>query len=148
MDGRTANGRFTAGHRFSRGKLPGERNRATLMAERLLSKDVTAAMRKIGAAVRAGEPWALKFIGERFVPLTSRQTFIGPIDYTAPTTPEEARAMILDLGERVARNELSIEAHDVLLAISGPISATRRPNSKGRSMSWKTPCAMEESHEL
>jgi hypothetical protein len=115
MDGRTANGRFTAGHRFSRGKLPGERNRATLMAERLLSKDVTAAMRKIGAAVRAGEPWALKFIGERFVPLTSRHTFIGPIDYTTPTTPEEARAMILVLGERVARNEISVEAHDVLL---------------------------------
>ena len=115
MDGRSASGRFTPGHRFSRGKLPGERNRATLMAERLLSKDVTAAMRKIGAAVRAGEPWALKFIGERFVPLTSRQTFIGPIDYTTPTTPEEARAMILVLGERVARNEISVEAHDVLL---------------------------------
>ena len=115
MDGRTANGRFTAGHRFSRGKQPGERNRATLMAERLLSKDVTAAMRKIGAAAKAGDPWALKFIGERFVPLTSRQTFIGPIDYTAPTTPEEARAMILDLGERVARGELSVEAHAVLL---------------------------------
>jgi len=56
MDGRTANGRFTAGHRFSRGKLPGERNRATLMAERLLSKDAAAAMRKIGAAAKAGEP--------------------------------------------------------------------------------------------
>jgi hypothetical protein len=115
MGGRTANGRFTAGHRFSRGKLLGERNRATLMAERLLSKDVTAAMRKIGAAVRAGEPWALKFIGERFVPLVSRQTFIEPVDYTAPTTPEEARATILVLGERVARGELSIEAHAVLL---------------------------------
>jgi hypothetical protein len=114
-DGRSADGRFTAGHRFSRGKLPGERNRATLMAERLLSKDVTAAMRKIGAAVRAGEPWALKFIGERFVPLVSRQTFIEPVDYRAPTTPEEARAMILVLGERVARGELSIEAHAVLL---------------------------------
>jgi uncharacterized protein with von Willebrand factor type A (vWA) domain len=45
----------------------------------------------------------------------SRQTFIGPIDYTAPATPEEARAMILVLGERVARNEISVEAHEVLL---------------------------------
>ena len=115
MGGRTAKGKFAAGTKLSRGKLPGERNRATLMAERLLSKDVTAAMRKIGEAVRAGDPWALKFIGERFVPLTSRQTFIGPIDYTAPTTPEEARAMILALGERVARNEISVEAHAVLL---------------------------------
>jgi hypothetical protein len=56
MDRRSANGRFTAGHRFSRGKLPGERNRATLVAERLLSKDMTAVMRKIGEAVRADEP--------------------------------------------------------------------------------------------
>jgi hypothetical protein len=32
MDGRSANGRFTAGHRFSRGKQPGERARATVMA--------------------------------------------------------------------------------------------------------------------
>ena len=113
--GRTATGKFAPGNKVSRGKLPGERNRATLMAERLLSKDATAAMRKIGAAAKAGEPWALKFIGERFVPLVSRQTFIEPVDYTAPTTPEEARAMILVLGERVAKGELSVEAHSVLL---------------------------------
>ena len=113
--GRTATGKFAPGNKVSRGKLPGERNRATLMAERLLSKDAAAAMRKIGAAAKAGEPWALKFVGERFVPLVSRQTFIEPVDYTAPTTPEEARATILVLGERVARGELSIEAHALLL---------------------------------
>src|SRR5580692_9309623 len=113
--GRTANGKFAPRNKASRGKLRGERNRATLMAERLLSKDAAAAMRKIGAAAKAGEPWALKFIGERFVPLTSRQTFIEPVDYMAPTTPEEARATILVLGERVARGELSVEAHSVLL---------------------------------
>ena len=113
--GRTATGKFAPGNKVSRGKLPGERNRATLMAERLLSKDAAAAMRKIGAAAKAGEPWALKFIGERFVPLVSRQTFMEPVDYTAPTTPEEARAMILVLGERVAKGELSVEAHSVLL---------------------------------
>jgi hypothetical protein len=111
--GRTATGKFAPGNKVSRGKLPGERNRATLMAERLLSKDAAAAMRKIGAAAKAGEPWAL--IGERFVPLTLRQTFIEPVDYMAPTTPEEARATILVLGERVARGELSVEAHSVLL---------------------------------
>jgi hypothetical protein len=81
--GRTATVKFAPGNKVSRGKLPGERNRATLMAERLLSKDAAAAMRKIGAAAKAGEPWALKFIGERFVPLTSRPTFIEPVDYTA-----------------------------------------------------------------
>ena len=81
--GRTATGKFAPGNKVSRGKLPGERNRATLMAEQLLSKDAAAAMRKIGAAAKAGEPWALKFIGERFVPLTSSQTFIGPSIYGA-----------------------------------------------------------------
>ena len=58
--GRTANGKFAPGNKVSRGKLPGERNRATLMAERLLNKDAAAAMRKIGAPAKAGEPWALR----------------------------------------------------------------------------------------
>jgi hypothetical protein len=43
------------------------------------------------------------------------ETFIGPIDYTAPKTPEEARQTILDLGERMARREISVEAHDALI---------------------------------
>jgi hypothetical protein len=114
--GRDQAGRFASGHSGnSRGKPKGIRHKATMMAEQLLSKDAAAAMRKIGTAAKAGEPWALKFIGERFVPLTARQTFIGPVDYVSPTSPEEARAMILVLGERVARNEISVEAHDVLL---------------------------------
>jgi hypothetical protein len=33
------------------------------------------------------------------------ETFVGPIDYTAPTTPEEARAALRALGERFARRE-------------------------------------------
>jgi hypothetical protein len=114
--GRNPDGTFARGsHANPSGKPKGARHKATRMAEQLLSKDAAAAMRKIGAAAKAGEPWALKFIGERFVPLVSRQTFIEPVDYTAPTTPEEARATILVLGERVARGELSIEAHAVLL---------------------------------
>src|ERR1700722_19047955 len=46
---------------------------------------------------------------------TRDETFIGPIDYTAPTTPEEARATLLALGERLARREISVEAHDALI---------------------------------
>jgi hypothetical protein len=43
------------------------------------------------------------------------ETFIGPIDHTAPTTPEEARAALLAPGERLARREISVEAHDALV---------------------------------
>jgi hypothetical protein len=52
----------------------------------------------------------------RFLRPSSRwETFIGPIDYKAPGTVEEARAAILALGERLAKGEISIEAHDALL---------------------------------
>ena len=85
------------------------------MAEKLMSADAKEIVEKLVEKAKNGELWALKFIGERFVPLVSRQTFIEPVDYTAPTTPEEARATILVLGERVARGQLSIEAHAVLL---------------------------------
>jgi hypothetical protein len=113
-NGRTMGGRFAPGHKFARGN-PGARHRATLMAEKLMSADAKEIVEKLVEKAKNGELWALKFIGERFVPLVSRQTFMEPVDYTAPTTPEEARAMILVLGERVARGELSIEAHAVLL---------------------------------
>ena len=42
-------------------------------------------------------------------------TFVGLADYVAPATPEEARAFILKLGERLARREVSVEAHDALI---------------------------------
>jgi hypothetical protein len=37
------------------------------------------------------------------------------IEYAAPKTVEEARSNILDLGERLARREISVEAHDALV---------------------------------
>jgi hypothetical protein len=44
-----------------------------------------------------------------------QETFIGPIDYTKPSTVEGARETILALGERLARREISVEAHDALV---------------------------------
>ena len=43
------------------------------------------------------------------------ETFIGLDGYTAPTSPQEARELILTLGERMARREVSVEAHDALV---------------------------------
>ena len=64
-----------------------------------------------------GRSWACKLIIERLVgPAREapRLTIIGPVDYEAPRTAAEARAMILVLGGKVARGEISVEAHDVL----------------------------------
>jgi hypothetical protein len=43
------------------------------------------------------------------------ETFITPINYTAPKTVEAARAMVLTLGERLSKREISVEAHDALV---------------------------------
>jgi hypothetical protein len=44
------------------------------------------------------------------------ETFIGPIDYVRPSDVEGARAAILELGERTAKHEISVEAHDTLVS--------------------------------
>jgi hypothetical protein len=42
--------------------------------------------------------------------------FVGPVDYAAPKTVDEARAALLELGgERLARREIPIELHDALV---------------------------------
>jgi hypothetical protein len=43
------------------------------------------------------------------------ETFVGPIDYARPETVEAARHRILDLGGRLAKHEISLEAHDALV---------------------------------
>jgi hypothetical protein len=43
-------------------------------------------------------------------------TLIDPIPYTAPKTVEEARSLILELGERLAKGEIPVEQHDALVA--------------------------------
>ena len=43
------------------------------------------------------------------------ETFVG-LDYAAPKSPQEARDLILSLGERATRGEISVQAHDLLIA--------------------------------
>ena len=43
-------------------------------------------------------------------------TLIDPIPYTAPKTVEEARSLILELGERLAKGGIPVELHDALVA--------------------------------
>ena len=44
------------------------------------------------------------------------EMFLTPVDYTAPTTPDEARQTVLSLGQRLARGEVSVQAHDSIVA--------------------------------
>jgi len=43
------------------------------------------------------------------------ETFIS-LDYVAPKSPQEARDLILSLGERATRGEISVQAHELLIA--------------------------------
>ena len=43
------------------------------------------------------------------------EAFVTVDGYAAPATVEEARALILGLGERLARGEISVIAHDALI---------------------------------
>jgi hypothetical protein len=44
------------------------------------------------------------------------ERYLAPIEYVAPSNEVEARQTILVLGDRVARGEISIEAHETLLS--------------------------------
>jgi hypothetical protein len=67
--GRKADGTFASGNRANpSGKPKGTRHRATMMAEKLLSADAVAIIKKLVAAAKAGEPWALRFVAERLIP--------------------------------------------------------------------------------
>jgi hypothetical protein len=48
-------------------------------------------------------------------PLQRPETFLDPADYKTPGTPEEARAMIFKLSDRLAEGEISLEMHDALV---------------------------------
>jgi Family of unknown function (DUF5681) len=117
--GRKQDGRFAPGRSGNlSGKPKGARARATVMAERLLSKDAAAAMRKIGAAARAGEPWALKFIGERFIPPARA----SPTQFALPSIagPADIPQAVQSALDAAANGDLSLEdAERVIALLSG-----------------------------
>jgi hypothetical protein len=114
--GRQTGGRFAAGNKASRGRPKGARDRASAIAEKLFAADITGIAKKVVEAAKNGESWACKLIIERLIgPAREAPTplYIGPVAYAEPKTVDEARAMILVLGGRVARGEISVPAHDV-----------------------------------
>jgi hypothetical protein len=53
------------------------------------------------------------------------ESFVGPVDYISPKTAGEARQAVLDLGERLARREISAEAHALVSGIKVYLGAMR-----------------------
>ena len=117
--GRNPDGTFIRGSRGNpAGKPKGARHRATVMAEKLFAADTKEVVKKVVEAAKNGKSWACKLIIERLIGPAREApglTTIGPVDYAEPRTAAEARAMIFILGGKVARGEISVEAHDVLL---------------------------------
>jgi hypothetical protein len=114
--------RFAKGKPKTGGRAKGQRNRRTIeaaiaktdalkyLSDLIESDDATINREfKVRAAIALAQYQQPK-------PAPARsETFVGLADYVAPTTPEEARALILTLGERLARREVSVEAHDCLV---------------------------------
>jgi hypothetical protein len=113
--------KFAKGKSKTGGRRKGTLNKKTMRARRarrLISEaDDKAIIDQVVTAAKLGADPEARRLYFRYLrsPLSS-ETFVGPIDdYAAPKTLEEARAMFLVLGERLAKREISVEAHDALI---------------------------------
>jgi hypothetical protein len=106
------------------GRKPGSRNKRTLAgapktypdALEHLAKVMTSTDGTITPDLKLKAAVALaQYQCSKPTPLRGG-TLIDPTPYTAPKTVEEARALILELGERLAKGEMPIELHDALVA--------------------------------
>jgi hypothetical protein len=113
---------FAPGKTKTGGRMAGKRNKRTLAAAEKLdalkhlvevieNKDgtITPDLKLRAAIALAG------FQHPRPAPVQT-EMFLTPVDYVAPTSPEEARQTVLRLGERLARGEVSLQAHDSIVA--------------------------------
>ena len=80
-----------------RGRLPGTRNRATLLAQALMERDLEAVVQKVVTAAKGGNLHAAKLIIERLVPPVRERpmSLELPDDVTSATGVNEAAATVL-----------------------------------------------------
>jgi hypothetical protein len=99
------------------GRRKGSANKGTVRARLLIAEgEDKKIVDKTIAEAKAGSVHAQALYYKFLRPPPPRsELFIGPIEYTKPTDVESAREAILALGERAARREISVEAHDVLV---------------------------------
>jgi hypothetical protein len=107
--------KFADGHAKVGGRRKGTPNKGTERERRLIAEgDDTEIVKQVIANAKAGDVEARR-VYFRFLRPSRPETYIGPIDYEAPKSVEEGRAVILELGERLVKREISVEAHDALV---------------------------------
>jgi hypothetical protein len=108
---------FKKGRQKTGGRAKGTPNHNTVRERRLVAdKDDRKIIDGVIEASKAGDASA-RVVYFRYVRPSSPRTgtFLKPIDYKVPTTVDEAHAAILALGGRLAKGEISLEAHDALV---------------------------------
>jgi hypothetical protein len=109
---------FARGRAKTGGRKAGTPNKGTERARRLVAEgDDKAIIDKIVADARDGDRAAQQLYLRHLRPTPPRsETYIGPVDYVKPENIAAARAMILTLSERLAKNKISVEMHDALVS--------------------------------
>jgi hypothetical protein len=110
---------FAKGHARQGGRVKGTPNKATERQRRLIEAvdaNDKAIIESLIRDAKAGDASARTIYFRFLRPPQPRGTLVEPIDYSAPKTTEEARAVILTLGERLAKGEIGVEVHDSLIA--------------------------------
>jgi hypothetical protein len=99
------------------GRRKGTPNKGTVRARQLVAeRDDKTIIDGVIEGAKLNDPSA-RTIYFRYVRPSSPRTgtYLKPIEYTTPKTVEEAHATVLELGKRLAKGEISIEAHDALV---------------------------------
>lgn len=112
---------FTNGHPKTGGRKRGSRNKRTIAAAARpdaldhLEKVVASTDGTITPDLKLRAAIALAAYQHSKPAPSHTETFVAVDSYEEPKTVEEARALILKLGARLARGEISVVAHDALV---------------------------------
>jgi hypothetical protein len=91
------------------GRPRGSKNRKTLMAEKLLSKDVKAITEVVSAAAKAGDITAAKLVLERLLPPPKSRSTLIKFPMPQIRTHDDAVAALGAVVEAVAQGLLTID---------------------------------------
>jgi Family of unknown function (DUF5681) len=120
---RNHNGQFLPGQTGNpRGRAKGDKNRATLLAEKILEDDREAIVRAVVNAAKNGDPTAMRLCIERLVPLRKGGR---PIVFDMPKieTPADVVSALGALTTEMAAGELTI---DEAAGVAGVIDLRRK----------------------
>ena len=132
--GRDTGGRFTPGNKASRGKPPGARHRASILAERIFADNIKSICEVVTREAKAGANWACKLVVERILPpAKDRPT---PFPLSAINSPADLPPFATRLLEAVAAGELTPAEGDALLGMVDKLrAALNQPTWRKRSPS-------------